>query len=101
MSRREQIEEMLKSQPDDSFLNYALAKEYAAEGNVEAAIKQYDFVIEKHPKEVAAYFQKGQLLHEEDESDEARQVLEQGIGVAREVGDSHALAEMQGYLELL
>lgn len=101
MSRREQIEEMLKSQPDDSFLNYALAKEHAAEGNVDAALSQYAVVIDKFPNEVAAYFQKGQLLHEEDRSDEARTVIEQGINVARQVGDSHALAEMQGFLELL
>lgn len=101
MSRREQIEEMLKAQPDDSFLNYALAKEHAAEGNVDAALQQYSHVIDSFPNEVAAYFQKGQLLAEEDRPDEAREIVERGMQVARQVGDQHAFNEMQGFLELL
>lgn len=101
MSRRKQIEEMLKDQPDDSFLNYALAKEHASEGNVDAALQQYSLVIDNFPNEVAAYFQKGQLLAEEDRTDDAREVIEQGMKVARQVGDQHALGEMQGFLELL
>lgn len=101
MSRREKIEKMLKDDPEDAFLNYALAKELQTEGDHAGALDGYDRVIVRHPKYVAAYFQKGQLLAERGEMEAARDVLRRGIEVAQEVGDSHAAGEMTAFEESL
>lgn len=101
MPRRAQIEELLKADPHDPFLKYALAKELASEGDVPAALAAFDRVIDEHPDYVPAYFQQGQTLAGEGEADAAREVLTRGIAVARRVGDAHAAGEMAAFLDTL
>lgn len=101
MPRREQLEEMLKSDPDDVFLQYALAMALAAEGDVAGGVARLQQLIAQHPEYVAAYFQRGQLLAREGDVAAAREVLAQGIAVAGRVGDQHAEMEMRGFLETL
>jgi thioredoxin-like negative regulator of GroEL len=96
-----QLEQLLESDPDDVFLQYALAKACVNEGNVERGLAQYQSVIDRHPDYVPAYFQKGQTLAERERTDEARVVLTQGIKIARKVGDGHAEREMTEFLESL
>lgn len=101
MPRREQLEEMLKSDPDDVFLHYALAMTHVADGDSETALAKLQEVIDRDPDYVAAYFQKGQLLAREGEPEAARDVVTRGIEAARRTGDAHAAAEMTGFLEAL
>ena len=101
MPRRDQIEAMLKDDPEDTFLNYALAKELVSEGDVAAALPVFDRVLTLNPDYVPAYFQKAQALAGEGDSDLARHVLAQGIEVAQRVGDTHAAGEMAAYLDTL
>lgn len=101
MPKSEQVEELLKSNPDDIFLQYALAMAYVSEGNATAAQQQFVHVIERHPDHVAAYFQLSQQLARQGSVAEARRVITDGIEAAKRVGDSHAQAEMTGFLETL
>lgn len=101
MSRRQQIEAMLQDDPDDTFLNYALAKELVSEGDSDAAIAAFDRVLSGNADYVPAYFQKAQTLAGEGETAAARDVLAQGIEVAQRVGDTHAAGEMTAYLDTL
>jgi thioredoxin-like negative regulator of GroEL len=101
MSRREQLEEMLRADPDDVFLNYALAMECAGAGEIDDALERLDGVIARDPDYVAAYFQKGQILAREGETDAASEVLRKGIETARRTGDTHAEGEMAGFLEAI
>jgi Flp pilus assembly protein TadD len=101
MPTRAQLEALLESDPDDTFLLYAHAKACAGEGDVETALQQFDEVLKRDARHVPAYFQKGQVLAEQGRTAEARVILTQGIAVARDVGDDHAEAEMQGFLEML
>ncbi|MBM83326.1 MAG: hypothetical protein CMJ78_22420 [Planctomycetaceae bacterium] len=101
MPKREQLEELLKSDPDDIFLQYGLAMAYVSEGNTAKGLEQLVNVIENNPDYVAAYFQRGQLLADQGETDAARDIVARGIEVARRVGDAHAESEMTGFLEML
>lgn len=101
MSRRERLEAMLVEEPDDPFLHYALAMEDKSAGNSAAALARLTEMEARFPDHVAAYFQRGQILSAEGESEAAAEVLRRGIAVARKVGDLHAAGEMQGLLELL
>ena len=97
----QQLEQLLQSDPDDVFLQYALAKARVSEGAVEAGLAQFQAVIDRNPEYVPAYFQKGQALAERGRTDEARDILKQGIQIARKVGDGHAEREMTEFLETL
>jgi thioredoxin-like negative regulator of GroEL len=98
---RQQLEELLQSDPDDVFLQYAVAKARISEGDVEGGLAQFQVVIDGNPDYVPAYFQKGQSLAERGRIEEARTVLTNGIQIARKVGDGHAEREMTEYLESL
>lgn len=101
MPSRQQLEQLLDIDPDDLFLRYALAKTLVTEGNLEAGLDQFRRVLKQDPDYVPAYFQMGQALAEGGRNDEARPVVEQGIAVAKRVGDTHAAGEMAGFLDLL
>jgi predicted Zn-dependent protease len=100
-SKRAQIEEMLKSDPDDLFLHYARAMACATEGDTQAALAGFDEVIRRDPHHVPAHFQKGRALAEAGRTKEAADVLTAGIAVAQRTGDTHAAAEMREFLEML
>lgn len=101
MPTRAQLEELLKSDPEDVFLLYAHAKACVSEGDVAMGLHQFDEVLKRDAKHVATYFQKGQVLAEQGQTAEAIAVLKQGIQVAREVKNDHAESEMRGFLESL
>ena len=93
--------EMLESDPDDVFLQYAVAMACRSEGDAPEALNRFGQVIEGHPDYVPAYFQKGQLLAETGETEAARQILTDGIAAAVKTGDSHAEGEMTEFLDSL
>ena len=101
MSRRQKLQQMLQENPSDTFLLYALAMEDRSAGDEEAALAQLDRVLVADSHYVAAYFQKGQILAGLARSDEARRILQEGMAVARQVGDDHAAAEMSELLSTL
>lgn len=98
-ARREQLELLLAESPDDVFLQYGLAMETAREGDLPAAISALQAIVASQPDYVPAWFQQGQLLVQNDQLPQAREVLQQGIAAANRTGDSHAAAEMAGFLE--
>ena len=97
-SRKEQIEEMLADEPNDPFLRYGLAMEYASAGDEAAAIRCFQELIQVAPDYVPAYVQAGQLCARLDREDEAKTLYRTGIDVARKKGDQHAAGEMEGFL---
>jgi predicted Zn-dependent protease len=98
---RTQLEELLKADPEDVFLQYALAKACVSEGDIDQAVSRFEAVIARDPNYVPAYFQMGQALAENERPDEARAIVARGIDVARAVGDQHAQSEMTAFLETL
>lgn len=101
MPKREQVERLLKDDPRDPFLNYALAMAYESEGRSEDAIAQFRRLLAIDANHVAGYFQLGQSLAKTGAVEEARAVLTTGIDVAARVGDQHAQSEMSGFLDTL
>ena len=101
MSRREQLEELLQSEPDDVFLNYALAKQCVSDGDTEGGLAGFARTLELDPNYVPAYFQQGQVLAEQGKTDSAREIIHAGIAVAQKVGDTHAVGEMTEFLAML
>ena len=101
MSRRAKLEQLLESDPDDVFLQYALALEFVSEGNRPLAAERLEQLLARDPSYIAAYFQLGRILAEDGDTNRARDTLRRGIATANRAGDTHAAAEMQGLLETL
>jgi Tfp pilus assembly protein PilF len=100
-TRREQIEEMLKDDPEDGFLRYCLVMEHLGAGSEATALTIFQTLLAAKPDYVPAYLQLGQLLNRMGEEDEARTVFRTGIAVAQGKGDAHAANEMSNFLALL
>jgi tetratricopeptide (TPR) repeat protein len=101
VSRLDKIRQMLLADPDDVFLNFSLAMEYAKEGRHDEAVAQFERVIHLDPNHVAAYMQRANVLVGLKRTEDARRVLEQGIAAANRAGDNHAAEKMTQALTLL
>ena len=101
MSRREKLEEMLKDDPNDPFLQYALANEDLNDGATAVGIERLESLIASSPDYVGAYFRLGQVFATEARRAEAGQILNQGIATAEREGDQHAASEMRQLLSEL
>ena len=100
MSRIEQLER-IAAKSKKPLPWYGLAMEYRSAGDVERSLATFARVHEFDARYVPAYFMCGQLLAEQGRTADARDELARGIAVAREVGDAHAVGEMQGLLDTL
>lgn len=96
-ARMEKLEALLAIDPDDVLLRYSLAMEHASAGNDAAAVQSFRDLNAASPY-VPAYHMAGQALTRLGQVDEACAMLRDGIRVAKETGDTHALGEMEGLL---
>jgi cytochrome c-type biogenesis protein CcmH/NrfG len=100
-SRKEQIEEMLAADPNDVELRYMLAMEHASAGDDEGAARCFAELIERSPDYPPGYHQGARALVRLNRLGEACALLERGIPVALQQGNSHAAGEMQELLDSL
>lgn len=100
-TRREKLEAMLADDPSDTFLRYSLALELDKEGEHDASLTALTELTKADPPYVPAYFMAGQQLTRLGRTNEARDVLRDGVDAARAQGDSHAAGEMSEYLTTL
>lgn len=88
--------EFLESDPNDSFLLYAVATEYNVQNDTDNALKYYLQLTEKHPDYVGTYYHLGKLYEKLGQKEKAIPVYQRGIESARKKRDMHALSELQG-----
>lgn len=100
-SRREKIESMLVDEPHDVFLRYALAMEMEKAGEIEPALKVHAELVAEQPPHIASYFRSAQILADQNQIEQARAFLRDGIEAARAAKDFHAAAEMGEMLSSL
>ncbi len=100
-SRRQRLAEMLAEDPNDPFLRYGLAMDYAGAGEDEAAAECFTELLKASPDYVPAYMQAGQVLGRLGREEEARAACRAGIAAAQKQGDVHAAGELQGLLDML
>ncbi|MAY83756.1 MAG: hypothetical protein CMP59_06435 [Flavobacteriales bacterium] len=101
MSRVEEIKKMLKTDPKDSFLYYALALEYEKEGKSEKAIDTIEELMSDDPDYLGAYYKLGQLYEAKDNLKKARHIYKVGIKLADQQKDNKAKGELEEALWLI
>jgi cytochrome c-type biogenesis protein CcmH/NrfG len=100
-TRREMLQEFAAAHPNDPFALYGLAMECSNQGDNDAAIANFEKLLNDHPTYVSGYQMYGQLLARLARTDKAREVLLAGIQAARKGGNQHAAEEMEAALALL
>ncbi len=101
MSRIEKLNEFLKTNPTDSFLQHALALEYIKLGDDEKARGLFEALLNREPGYIGSYYHLAKLLERNDKTEEAIKVYERGMEEAKKAGDNHALGELRGAYEEL
>lgn len=98
-SRLEMLTQFLEQNPNDAFARYGLALEYSKLGQTEAALQQFNKLLELHPDYTSGYFMAAQTLAKAERNDEAKSMLKKGIKSAQRTGNRHALNEMSTMLD--
>lgn len=95
------IKEMLETNPEDSFLQYAAAIEYENLGNKKTAITTITKLLDRDPDYLGAYYKLGKLLEEEGKEKEAIKIYRRGLEVSKKVSDLKTEGELSEALMLL
>lgn len=99
MSRIVKLKELLETNPEDSFLQHALALEYVKEGDDQSARTLFESILGREPLYTGSYYHLGKLLERLNEMPLAIQWYEKGMEVCKTTNDRHAYSELQGALE--
>jgi predicted Zn-dependent protease len=97
----EQLETLVQAEPNDTFLHFGLAMEYAKAGRTDDALQQFRRVIELDENYTAAYLHAGRMLLTAGRCDEARVLLTQGRDRAAAAGDAHIRDNIQELLDAM
>lgn len=101
MPTLEQLLPLLESEPDDAFMRYAVAMEYAKQQRFDEALAQYAELSRRHPDYVPGYFMAGRAAEGNGDTELAKKLYKDGIAAAQRTGDSHAAGEISSALMML
>jgi predicted Zn-dependent protease len=101
MDRAATLKEILQENPNNSFARYGLAMEYTRAGDVDAAMQEFRHLLQQDPDYTPGYFMAAQTLARAQRTEEARQMLRDGIASAVRSNNAHAKSEMEAMLEEL
>ena len=99
MDRIDKLKEFLAANPADSFVQHALALEYAKAGDDAEAKKLFESVLSNDEDYIGSYYHLAKLLERNDDRASALRWYEQGMLKAKENGDMHAYNELQAAYE--
>ncbi|MBC7862001.1 MAG: tetratricopeptide repeat protein [Bacteroidia bacterium] len=100
-TRFEQLIKLIEEEPNDSFLNHALAIEYFSLGKFEEAEKIFRKVIAENENYLGSYYQLGQTLEKLNKNEEAIKIYQKGIEIAKKLKNNKTLNELNEALWML
>ncbi|MBD0332681.1 MAG: hypothetical protein ICV66_08495 [Chitinophagaceae bacterium] len=101
MNRIEQLKVFLKDNPEDSFVQHALALEYIKQGEDEEARRLFENVLNRNEDYIGSYYHLAKLLERQEKRNEAITIYEKGMLKAKQAGDQHAYNELLAAYEEL
>jgi tetratricopeptide (TPR) repeat protein len=100
-TRLSMIEDMLRKNPNDVFLCYAVCLEYYKLGEKTEAIEKLYTLMKSFPDYLPTYYQLGTWLEEQNETTRAKGIYRKGITVAQKQNDAKTLGELSEALMIL
>jgi Tfp pilus assembly protein PilF len=101
LDRIEKLKEFLQNDPQDSFVQHALALEYIKAGDDLQARQLFESIIEREPRYTGTYYHLAKLLERLGETNNAIKVYEKGMEEARKAGENHVYGELRSAYEEL
>jgi tetratricopeptide (TPR) repeat protein len=101
MSKINQLQNLLRETPDDSFLNYALALEYTKINSFEEATIIFENLLLNDPDYLATYLHYGNLLAQLGQNEKAAGIYQKGIVIAEKQNKIKTRQEIEQALFLL
>src|SRR5688500_11935614 len=92
---------MLEKEPDDLFLNYALAVEFVGEQKYEQAEKQFLTTNKMDIEYLTCYYQLGQVAEKLNKEKEALQYYHKGVELTKKQSNQKAVNEVNEAIWLL
>lgn len=99
MDRIERLKEFLKANPNDSFVQHALALEYIKAGDDNTARQLFERVLQRDENYVGSYYHLGKLKERNGDTQGAIAVYEKGMVKAKEAGEQQAYNELRSAYE--
>lgn len=99
MDRIGKLKEFLRANPNDSFVQHALALEYVKAGDDTEARKLFENILSSDENYIGSYYHLGKLLERNDERETAMRWYEMGMLKSKEAGDMHVYNELRAAYE--
>jgi Tfp pilus assembly protein PilF len=99
MDRIERLQSFLADNPNDSFVQHALALEYIKLNEDDKAKTLFLALLRANENYIGSYYHLAKLLERQHEKEAAIAVYEKGMQKAKEAGDGHAYNELQAAYE--
>jgi tetratricopeptide (TPR) repeat protein len=99
--RINQLLEMLREEPNDSFLNYALALEHGKAGDLNKAIELIETLLKRDANYLGAYYQLGKYYEALQQNERAIAAYRKGLAVAEQQKNKKAMGELNEALWML
>lgn len=96
--RLAQLQDMLRSEPNDPFLIYAMAQEYMGVADFSTAIDWFNRLHTDHKDYLATYYHYGLALLQTGDEEKAIQIWKEGEALANKSGDRKTAAEIRELL---
>lgn len=101
LPRKEMIFDMLEKEPNDVFLNYALAMEHLATSDFKDAETQFKKVLDINSTYLPCFYQLGQVNEKLGNNEMAISFYKQGVGLAKSQNNTKALGELNEAIWML
>ncbi|MCC6286879.1 MAG: tetratricopeptide repeat protein [Chitinophagaceae bacterium] len=95
MNKIDSLLKFLKHEPEDSFLNHALALEYEKLGDYDHALTLFKKILERDPDYIGSYYHLGKLLEIRNDYKAAMEWYERGMAKAKATGDTKKYNELK------
>jgi len=101
MERIQKIKEFLQQNPDDNFLQHALALEYIKLGEDGSAKELFENILTRDPGYIGSYYHLAKLHERNEEVEQAKKVYEKGMEESKKAGENHTYSELRSAYEEL
>lgn len=101
LPRIDMLLSMLEKEPDDIFLNYALAVEFVGEKKIEEAENQFLKTVKLNAEYLPCYYQLGQVAEKLKKEKEALEYYKKGLVLAQKQNNQKAINEINEAIWML
>ncbi|MBK9108122.1 MAG: tetratricopeptide repeat protein [Saprospiraceae bacterium] len=97
-NRLQQLLKMLEDDPLNSFLRFAIAKEFENLQEYEKAKEFYLKILDTDPEYTGVYFHLGKIYEQCEDWNKAKEIYQKGIIKAQLTNDLHSVSELKAVL---